>query len=493
MKPLFLSDEVKLYEAEYFHKGNSDKQLMLKAAKVATNFIAKNTSYKKFICVCGPGNNGGDGYYIGINLSKMGFDVKIIDAIKNKEKSLLCKNAFNIAFNANLIHEQSVLDNNQKNVAIIDAIFGTSLKGSVSPSISMLINKMNNFDEIFSIDLPSGIDPDLGISCGTHVNAKKTISFVGRKVGLSLNEGKISSGKLYFDNLDLDMQTQSKALAISYNFEDVKDLTPRRLNDSHKGNHGKTVIFGGDIKMGGAAIMAAEMSLKSGSGLVSLITQPLHVKASLIRNPEIMTIGCERPNGFKLDPDNNTFVCGPGLTDSNWSKGIIELLINYSAKINGSIILDAGALRYLAKNNNCLENNDSPIILTPHPGEAADLLNTSIKEVQQDRVNSAKKLVEIYSATVALKGYGTIIANKEELYICEEGGPELATGGTGDILVGLIGGLISQGLSSLNACLLAVAAHGKAGSQFKLENGMNGLAASELIPYIRKTLNKKDD
>ena len=97
----------------------------------------------------------------------------------------------------------------------------------------------------------------------------------------------------------------------------------------------------------------------------------------------------------------------------------------------------------------------------------------------------------MYSATVVLKGYGTIIANKEELYICEEGGPELATGGTGDILAGLIGGLVSQGLSSLNACLLAVAVHGKAGSQFKLENGINGLAASELIPYIRKTLNKK--
>ena len=134
---------------------------MLKAAKVATDFIAKSTSFKKFICVCGPGNNGGDGYYIGINLSKMGFDVKIIDAIKNKEKSLLCKDAFNIAFNGNLIHKSSILDNNQKNVVIIDAIFGTSLKGCVSSSISMLINKMNKFDEIFSIDLPSGIDLSL--------------------------------------------------------------------------------------------------------------------------------------------------------------------------------------------------------------------------------------------------------------------------------------------------------------------------------------------
>ena len=147
--------------------------------------------------------------------------------------------------------------------------------------------------------------------------------------------------------------------------------------------------------MGGAAVMAAEMSLKSGSGLVSLITQPIHVEASLIRNPEIMTIGCERPNEFKLDPDNNTFVCGPGLTDSNWSKSIIELLINYSSKINGSIILDAGALRYLAKDNNCLKNNAAPIIMTPHPGEAADLLNIPIKEVQQDRINSSKKSWEL--------------------------------------------------------------------------------------------------
>jgi NAD(P)H-hydrate epimerase len=145
----------------------------------------------------------------------------------------------------------------------------------------------------------------------------------------------------------------------------------------------------------------------------------------------------------------------------------------------------------LAKDFLSTHNIKSSIVLTPHPGEAADLLGITIKEVQLDRVNAAKKIATQYKATVILKGAGSIVTDGSEVYICDEGGPELATGGTGDILAGLVGSLIAQGLSANNASLLAVATHGLAGKEFKDICGENGLAASELIPLIRKILNNK--
>ena len=166
------------------------------------------------------------------------------------------------------------------------------------------------------------------------------------------------------------------------------------------------------------------------------------------------------------------------------------MLIKHLENNDGSVIFDAGALRYIAKNNISLKAIKGPIILTPHPGEAADLLRMSSKEIQQDRIKAAENLAAKYNATIVLKGAGTVIAD-EKIYVCEEGGPELATGGTGDVLAGLIGSLIAQGLSAQDASLLAVATHGLAGSEFVKLHGERGLAASELIPLIRKKINSK--
>ena len=491
MKKLFLSSQVQEYERLYFSEGNSDKELMLQAAKVTAEYVKKNYKNKKCICVCGPGNNGGDGYYVGIYLFNAGFDIKIIDALKNKTKSHLCFEAFNTARDMGLMHEPSILNEFDNDVVVIDAIFGTSLRGSFDKNIINLIQTINSYEHIFAIDIPSGINPDTGVAFEANINANKTISFVGRKLGLSLNEGKIATGEKYFNNLNLDMEKESQAAATAFKFNDVKSLLPKRSSNSHKGDFGSTLVLGGDKNMGGAAIMAAEAALKSGSGLVSLISHQTHLKASLVRNPEIMAIGCDLPEEAALNlVDKNVFVCGPGLSLSTWSEQIVNMLIKHLERNDGSVIFDAGALRYIAKNNVSLRAIRGSIILTPHPGEAADLLGVSVKEIQQDRIKAAKDLAAQYNATIILKGAGTVIVD-EKIYVCEEGGPELATGGTGDILAGIIGSLIAQGLSAQNASLLAVATHGLAGSEFVKLHGEKGLAASELIPLIRKKINNK--
>ena len=305
----------------------------------------------------------------------------------------------------NLIHEPSILNNLNKDVLIIDAIFGTSLKGSLDESIINLIQIMNSYEYVFSIDIPSGINPDTGAGCEVYVNANKTISFVGRKLGLSLNEGKIATGEKYFHDLSLYMENDYHAAATEYAFKDVESLLQKRPSNSHKGHFGSTLVLGGDKDMGGAAIMAAEAALKSGSGLVSLISHQTHLEASLVRNPEIMTIGCDQPKDAILAlADKDVFVCGPGLSLSSWSEQIMKMLIKHLENNDGSVIFDAGALRYIAKNNISLKAIKGPIILTPHPGEAADLLRMSSKEIQQDRIKAAENLAAKYNATIVLKG-----------------------------------------------------------------------------------------
>ena len=492
MKKLFLNYQVQEYENAFFNKGNSDKELMLKAADVASKFIIKNTDYKKFICVCGPGNNGGDGYYIGISLSRLGFKVSIIDALNEKKKSPLCNDAFDEANKNKLMHDASILNEGSSKTAIVDAVFGTSLKGPLNKSLVDLINSMNSYDQIFSIDIPSGINPNTGVELETSICANKTISFVGRKVGLALNQGKISAGEINFHDLGLNMKDEIKEFATSYKFLDIKDLIVKRSANTHKGNYGRILVIGGDENMGGAAIMASEMALKSGSGLVSLLTQKDHIKASLERNPEIMAISFEAlKNKDPILETADVVVCGPGLSESLWSEELIKKTMQHLTNINSPAIFDAGALRYIAKDPNSIKGLNGSIILTPHPGEAAALLSISTNEVQLDRIEAAKKLALKYNATIILKGSGTIIVHKDKIYVCEEGGPELATGGTGDILAGLVGSLIAQGLSEVNASLLAVATHGAAGNEFMKLHGENGLAATELIPLIRKKLNNK--
>ena len=271
----------------------------------------------------------------------------------------------------------------------------------------------------------------------------------------------------------------------SYSFDDINIFLPKRKLDSHKGKNGRVLVVGGSEGMGGAGIMASEACLYSGAGLVSLYTHKSNLEASLVRNPEIMTKGISKyvPISEKL----NVLLFGPGLKDDDWSNLISSYLDNIPKDVK--VIVDAGGFKKL-KQNKILTSLET--ILTPHPGEASNLLDVPISEIQDKREYSAKAISKKFNASsVILKGNRTLIYIKDtnETYVCENGGPELSTGGTGDVLSGVISGLVAQGLSTKDASLLSVAIHAKAGEIFAKKNGEIGLNASALIPIIRKLLN----
>jgi hydroxyethylthiazole kinase-like uncharacterized protein yjeF len=280
----------------------------------------------------------------------------------------------------------------------------------------------------------------------------------------------------------------------SFTFQELKNLLPNRAKDSHKGNFGKVLICAGSPGMGGAGILASEASLFCGSGLVTLVTDTSNVSPSLLRNPEVMAIGVDMVEGVDIDlkiKDHSVILYGPGIANTAFAKTILGKILK-SAN-NSKIILDAGALHIAASSKSLIKKSNKTILMTPHPGEAAILLNISIEEVQRDRLSAAKQIADTYGASIViLKGMGTMVfdSKNNKSFISSCGGPELATGGTGDVLAGVLTALLAQGLDIRNASIIAVAVHSEAGLKFKEEIGEIGLNASSLIPIIRQLINR---
>lgn len=265
--------------------------------------------------------------------------------------------------------------------------------------------------------------------------------------------------------------------------KNLPHLTARTL-DAHKGLFGHVLIVGGDFGTSGAALLAAEIALRTGAGLVSVATRPENTLAILTRTPEIMCLGIQSANQLSsLINKASVIVIGVGLGQSVWSQSLLSAV----ATNNKPQIWDADALNFLAQNKVVVPKGS---ILTPHLAEAARLLDTDIATIQADKESAAIKLRQKYDCHIILKGRGTLIAGLDgSLTVCDNGHPAMAGAGFGDVLSGLIGALLAQHLPAIEASQLAVWLHAKAGEQ--LGKLGRGIAASDLAPVVRQLLEKQ--
>ena len=256
---------------------------------------------------------------------------------------------------------------------------------------------------------------------------------------------------------------------------------PARAPSAHKGQFGHVLLIGGDRGFGGSISLSAQAALRTGAGLVSLATRPEHVVAALTRVPEVMTLGVSSANQLMgVLAQASVLVVGPGLGQAAWGRS----LLSAAAQAKMPQVWDADALNLLSNAGFELASGS---VLTPHPGEAARLLGISTEQVQADRPTAVRALVKKYSVVCVLKGAGTLVAGLDgELAICNHGHPAMATAGLGDVLAGVTGALLAQGMSAFDAACLAVWLHARAGEQ-QGQLG-RGLAASDLIPAIRQLL-----
>jgi len=484
---LYRAEQIKEFEGAAAESAGLTLYDLMKAAGQACYqvFKAHFPDAGKVLVFTGQGNNGGDGYIFARLAKNAGLDVQLCqigDPANLRHDAKRAKIAWQKA--------QGKIDKiEQANIGeadvIVDALLGTGLSGAMRPEFKSLIDKINLAGKaILSVDIPSGLNADSGALHNVAIKADATVTFVGLKQGLFTGAACDHCGQLYFSGLGIYEQFIDLAVSDSarVNYNDLTYLIKKRQRSSHKGQFGKTLIIGGNLGMPGAVRLAAESALRSGSGLVKVLTRLENQTAVIAGRPELMlqSFSENMPSSNLFGDWPSTLVIGPGLGVDDWAQGLLGRVI--SAELN--CVIDADALTLLAAKPAYKDN----WILTPHPGEAAKLLGVSIAEIETDRFSAVRRLQSIYGGIVILKGAGTLICDEKQIFVANVGNPGMASGGMGDVLSGIIGGLLAQGLNSLDAARLAVCIHGDA-ADLAAQQGERGLLASDLFSYIRKLVN----
>lgn len=463
----------------------------------------------KKICIFnGLGNNGGDGYVTARYMHNAGAKVKIFVLGKTEQIQGDAKLHYDIVrkMEIDIIEVLSNRDWDKVRLAlifadgIVDALLGTGFRGEIREHYAEVIALINNSHKpVVSVDVPSGLHADTGFVGGYCIKATRTVTFGLPKPGLLLYPGTEYVGRLEV----IDIGIPSRLLEdeeIRQNLiteQLVRRRIPQRAGDAHKGDNGRVTIVAGSEGLTGAAALAAYGALRSGGGLVTLgIAQSLHdileAKCTEVMTrplPEskrgTLSLAAQEPIQ-KMAQTANVLLIGPGLSTS---EEIVQLIQNLVRCISIPMIIDADGLNALAENMDVLEQAAGALVFTPHPGEMARLTKMPINDVQANRTEVARTYAQRWGATVVLKGARTVIATPDgQVYINITGNSLLATGGTGDVLAGLISGFVGQGMTPEDAAIAAVYIHGRTADILVHEMGDKGVLAGELLPVIPKAL-----
>jgi hydroxyethylthiazole kinase-like uncharacterized protein yjeF len=463
-----------------------DHELMERAGFVAFQTIKEIWPAARHIVVAtGSGNNGGDGFVLARLAHQEGLAVRVLtvgDPLQLKGDAL---NAYQHAATAGVLI--SPFDAEQLVMAdvIVDALLGTGIRRKVDGVFADAIHAINDLDiPVLAIDIPSGLCADTGRVYEVAIHADVTITFITMKLGLCTGSAADYVGEISFSDLGAPEALYEKVLPAAHliNAAQIASALPARKRTANKGDFGHVLVIGGDYGFAGAVSMSAIAALRVGAGLVSVATRPEHVAPIVARHPEIMAHGIRDVSELTVLLERATIiVLGPGLGKSEWSHQLWLAAI----AAHQPMVVDADGLNLLAQDPHVSRD----WILTPHPGEAARLLKTQVERIQLDRFAAVYDLQHQYGGIAVLKGSGTIIHDEEATpYVCTAGNPGMATGGMGDILSGVIAGLVAQKFSLSQAAQIGVYIHARA-ADLAARQGERGMIATDLLPYIHQLVN----
>jgi len=470
-------------------------ELMKRAGESVFNLIqSKYSECKKILVLCGAGNNAGDGYVIASLAKLAGLDVyliSLVDPVTLKDAALLAYQHWS-DIGENHAADLSLVD---KLDVIVDALLGTGLQRDVSPAWQEWIQSVNQSSKtIVSVDIPSGLYADTGAIAGSCIQADVTICFIGLKLGMFTGQAKDVCGEILFDDLALTEEVYSRVKCDAKLVKQVNyALLPQRKASSHKGSFGHVLLVGGNKTMPGALILAAKAALRTGAGLLTILTVTENLQAISSAVPEAMIKTCDMDSisdVFSKDFSNSVthVAIGMGLGQDEWSLAVFKKCVT----LKKPILLDADALNIMVNHK---LHFDTDIVITPHPGEAARLLsgseNMSSADVQQNRFEAIKRLYELLdtreSATVILKGSGTLIFDGQVTKVCTLGSAAMAAPGMGDVLSGICIALMAQLDKIGDAVELAVSLHSAAADTISA-GSTRGLLASDVIDALPEVL-----
>ncbi len=490
-------------------------QLMENAGRAVAQVVLREVRRKKaqparVAILCGKGNNGGDGFVCARHLLNAGVDVSILalapPGAYRGDSRVNVRTWQKMGGNLALIGSARDLEKNssalQHATVVVDALLGTGITGGARGLYAEVIEYINGlYGTVVAVDVPSGLDATTGHAEGPVVRADITVTMALPKTGFFLPPGASFVGRIEVGDIGMPASLLNDE-SLRYNLitdETVRPLVGPRPRDAHKGTFGHVAVIGGALGKTGAPSMAALGAMRAGAGLVTM-GLPRGLRAMMeLKAPEVMTWPLEDLDGaisgealpgvLDLLSGKSAIVLGPGL---GISPGVEEVLLGVLEKTILPLVIDADGLNNLASHMGLMKDVfGRGIVLTPHPGEAARLLGLTPGEIQCDRIGSARRISERTGAVVVLKGSNTIIAAPSgEIFVNTTGGPSLASAGTGDVLAGIIGGLMGQGMGPLHSAITGVYVHGLAADYLsRTRGGEAGLLATDLLPMIPIVLN----
>jgi NAD(P)H-hydrate epimerase len=484
--------------------GTPGYELMCRAGLAAFSVLQLRwPEARKLLIYCGAGNNAGDGYVLGRLALEQGLAVHVVAVCAPETLRADAATAWRDAVAAGVEIDamgqgvaagveieamgQSAAAAGLGPDLVVDALLGTGLDRPLTGAFELAARAINAATvPVLALDIPTGLHADTGAALGPAVVADVTVTFVGLKAGCFLGVGPDHCGELSFSGLGIPAEASADFTPVLQRLgpQDLMAALPRRRRTAHKGNHGRVLLVGGGPGMGGAIRMAAEAALRIGAGLVYVATHPDNVTQIMTGRPEII---CHGVTGqAKLAPLfelADALVLGPGLGLGSWSRAVWSAAMATDLPL----VVDADALTLLADGRVSHER----MVLTPHPGEAARLLGSDSTSVQQRRLAVVGELAQRYRATTVLKGACSLVARADGRgvpAVCDRGNPGMATGGTGDILAGVIGGLLAQTRDLDLSARAGVLVHALAGDDAAAD-GERGMIASDLLVHIRRWAN----
>jgi NAD(P)H-hydrate epimerase len=468
------------------NEGISGYTLMTRAGQAAVDAaLNRFPDARRWQIVCGGGNNGGDGYVVARLAAERGLAVSVLALTPPDSLSGDAATAFMdfAALGGAVAVFEGSLDNEAD--LLVDGLLGSGLERDLEGRFADVVRAINSHHApVIALDIPSGLHGDSGRILGSGVQANLTVTFVGLKSGLFLNQGPELAGEIRFAGLDIPRSCRAGETPVMRRIDHaiVEKALPARQRNAHKGQFGHVLVIGGAAGMPGAVRLCGEAALRAGAGLVSIATHLSHSALLPTGRPELMCHGVASADELRpLCKRATVIAVGPGLGTDDWARQLLDVALAAGLPL----VADADALNMLA----VTETRRDDWILTPHPGEAARLIGGTTADVQADRPRALAAVAGKFGATVVLKGSGTLVSSATgQPWLCSAGNPGMASAGMGDVLTGIIAALRAQHLSCELAAVAGVQVHACAGDA-AARTGQRGLIASDLIGEIRHWVN----
>lgn len=459
---------------------------------------------RRIAIVCGKGNNGGDGFVVARTLHQRGFDVSVFVVFPIADVAGDARTNLTILGNIGLsvveAADETAWELHGGEIAahdlIVDAMFGTGLATPLTGYFETVVADINDAGvPIVAIDLPSGMSADTPDLIGDCIEATVTITLGAPKLPLVLPPAETKAGEVVIADIGIpaDVIEQLEGARIELlTRERMRPLIQPRAADSHKGDYGRVLVVAGSMGKTGAAVLCAQGAMRGGAGLVTVAAPRSCQSIIASHGLEYMTAGIDESGDGTvhysaadavLGMDADVMVIGPGL---GRGEGVTTFVRELVDKYEGPLVLDADALNALADEPALLVGREGrDLIITPHPGEMARLVGCTVEDLQADRMGIAKDFARRHQVYVVLKGYRTLIVTPDEkVFVNPTGCPGMATGGTGDVLAGMLGAWLAQLLDAEAACKLAVYLHGSAGELADADSGEVSMTAGDLVEHI---------